>query len=323
MTRYFRLLLTLIIPILLGAITFLWCFKFFTTPANLDDSEIRLVEVPRNGSFRALCKNLEEQGVIRHWRILDILSRLRSEDTKIKAGEYELMPSMSPQEILAKLSSGEVFKRVLVVKEGFNIWDIAEALEAAGILDQKEFLDAAQNKNLLYKAAIRSSSFEGYLFPSTYHFSRADSVDRIIWTMMEEGEKHWTPAFIEMAAKLNLSRHEVLTLASIIEKESGNIEEQPIISSVFHNRMESLMKLQADPTVIYGLKKFGKPLTKKDLESPTPYNTYVNFGLPPGPISNPGLSSIKATLYPAESKNLFFVADGKGGHIFFQISGGA
>ena len=134
--------------------------------------------------------------------------------------------------------------------------------------------------------------------------------------MLEEGEKRWIPEFTERADLLRMSRHEVLTFASIVEKESGNTSEQPLVSSVFHNRLQQGMRLQSDPTVIYGVPNFDGNLTKAHLETVTPYNTYTNPGLPPGPIANPGESAIRATLFPAQTNFLFFVADGKGGHVF-------
>ena len=134
--------------------------------------------------------------------------------------------------------------------------------------------------------------------------------------MLEEGDKHWPSEFSDRANEINLSRHEITTLASIIEKESGNAEEQPLISSVFHNRLSNGMRLESDPTVIYGIKDFNGNLTRQDLHTPHPYNTYTNFGLPPGPICNPGETAIRASLYPKESPYLFFVANGKGSHVF-------
>jgi UPF0755 protein len=135
--------------------------------------------------------------------------------------------------------------------------------------------------------------------------------------MLQEGEKRWKPEVNERAAQLGMTRHELLTLASIIEKESGNQREQPLISSVFHNRLRNGMKLESDPTVAYGIPDLNGQLLRKHLETEHPYNTYINFGLPPGPICNPGETAIQAALYPTpDSQYLFFVADGQGGHVF-------
>ncbi len=311
-----RILLTLAVPLIIGMFTFYFMNSYFGKPLNPKKTQLVRIEVPRNSNFRSLCKTLQKKKIIRHWRVLDLHARFGGDDTKIKAGEYELSASMTPKEILTKLSSGEVYKRSITVKEGANIWEIAVAIQASEIATSKDFLKAVQDKTLLSKAGIKSESFEGYLYPETYNFSKGETVERIIWTMLEQGEKKWLPEFSTRSDELNLTRHEVLTLASIIEKESGNFDEQGIIGSVFHNRMETLVKLQADPTVIYGLRKFGRALTKKDLETPNPYNTYVNYGLPPGPIGNPGESAIKAALYPEDTSFLYFVADGKGRHVF-------
>jgi UPF0755 protein len=223
---------------------------------------------------------------------------------------------MKPQEILAKLLSGEVFKRKVLVKEGATIKQIAKLLEEAGLISAESFITTSRDQTLLKTAGIKHDSFEGYLFPETYLFSRPITAKDVIWRMLEEGDNRWPTEYTERADQLNMVRHEVLTLASIIEKESGNFQEQPTIASVFHNRLGQGMRLQADPTVIYGLENFDGNIRKADLSNPHRYNTYVHFGLPPGPICNPGASAIKAALYPTETAYLFFVSNGQGSHIF-------
>jgi UPF0755 protein len=277
---------------------------------------MRLVEIENNKSFREICRKIQSEGVLRHWWVLEVLARLKKSDTAVNAGEYELSPSMLPAEILKKLVAGEVFKRKVTVREGLSVWEIGALTAEAGLVSKEDFDKGVADPKFLAIAGLNAQSFEGYLFPETYFFSRPITVKTIIFAMIEQGEKNWPAEYTARADELNFTRHEILTLASIIEKESGNIDEQPTISSVLHNRLAQGMKLQVDPTVIYGIKNFNGNLTKQDLQTPTPYNTYVNFGLPPGPIANPGATAIKAALYPAETSYLFFVADGQGRHVF-------
>jgi UPF0755 protein len=311
-----RMIGVFVIPLIVCVVTFYYMNQLFYEPVDPSNTALEFVEVRPEKPFRTFCKELADKGLIRHWRVLDLLARLKGKDTEVKAGEYQLSPSMTPLDILAKLAAGEVFLRKVTVKEGATLAEISKTLEAAGLVPAAEFMQAIVTPALLVKAGISAESFEGYLYPETYNFSRTDSVIQVIWSMMEEGEKHWSEEFTKRAEAIDYSRQEVLTLASIIEKEAGDPQEQPLVSSVFHNRIAQGMKLQSDPTVIYGLKSFSGKLTREDLQNPHPYNTYVNYGLPPGPICNPGINAIRAALFPAETKYLFFVADGSGKHVF-------
>ncbi len=311
-----RIFVVLGIPALVGIAFFLFLRSYFFTPFIPESDKVFLVELASGSSFRSFCDQLESKGIIRSAWMLDFISQVKKSDTKIKAGEYQLSPAMSPQDILNKLSKGEVFKRILTVKEGMDIWQIAKALEDAQILLGTEFIQAVQDRMLLDKLEVTAPSLEGYLFPETYHFSGKQTALAVIWTMVEQFYKKWKPEYDQRLTELNLSKHEIITLASIIEKESGNQSEQPLISSVFHNRLRSGMKLESDPTLVYGLQDFNGVVLNKHKETESPYNTYKNFGLPPGPIANPGQSAIRAALYPEDSDFLFFVADGKGGHKF-------
>ncbi len=335
MKVYLRLVVVLVVPILVAALTYLFMHRAFLEPVDPSNTKTELVEIEPEKTFREICKKIQSQNIIRHWWALEVLARVKKSDTAINAGEYELSPSMSPKDVLKKLVSGDVFKRKVLVKEGASIWEIGAVVQEAGLMPAEEFNKAVADAKLLAVAGLNASSFEGYLFPNTYNFSRPASAKTIIFTMLEEGEKQWPGEFTQRADELHLTRHEILTLASIIEKESGDPEEMPIISSVFHNRLNQGMKLQSDPTVIYGLKNFDGNLTKENLQDPHPYNTYVNFGLPPGPIGNPGKTAVRAALFPKETSYLFFVANRKGGHVFsttlqehndavhtFQLGGG-
>lgn len=318
MTR--KLLLALLyigIPIVFIAGTYSALHHFALDPADPTNPTTSLIDVT-DGSFRSTAKTLEEAKLIRSAFTFRLMARFQGKDTLVKSGEYELSPSMAPQAILDKMVRGDMFRRRITIKEGMTLTDITAALKDAGIIASEQFQAILSDPAFIKEQGLDASSFEGYLFPETYDFPRNTPAKKIISAMREQFEKRWSPEWTQRAQILELTKHQVLTLASIIEKESGNFDEQPIIASVFHNRLRKKMRLQADPTVIYGIKNFNGNITKQDLTTSTPYNTYVIDGLPPGPIANPGINAIKATLYPADTNYLYFVGNGQGAHIFSE-----
>ena len=314
-----RLLIVLGVPLLIGIVSFFYLRSFFLSPADSKSTKEVIVEVKPGSSFRSFCKKLSDEGIVNHWWALDFMSQIKKSDTQIQAGEYLLSPSMTPRQIMAKLSKGDVHKRIVLIREGEDLWQVAEALEAADVVKASSFIKSATDPDLLTRMEFDGASLEGYLFPETYYFSGQQSVINVIWRFVDEFNKNWPEAYDARIEELGFTMNtvnEVLTLASIIEKESGNFKEQPRISAVFHNRLRSGIKLESDPTLVYGLRDFGGTVLNKHKDRETPYNTYRNFGLPPGPICNPGKTAIEAALYPLETEELFFVADGHGGHVF-------
>lgn len=311
-----KIFLIVAIPIGVAYFSYTNLWKAFFTPADPGATETVLFELAANKSFRQVCKELEAAGLVTKWWAPNYIARIRRSDKQIKAGEYELSASLSPYEIVRKLAEGQMYQRRVTIVEGASIWDMGMELELAGVVSQHDFERAVVDSTLTQKAGVSGSSFEGYLFPETYFFSRPITVEAVIFRMVEEGNRRWTNEFALRAEDLQMSRHQILTLASIIEKETSITRERPVVSSVFHNRLRMGMKLQADPTVVYAIPDLVGPLTRAHLEVDSPYNTYVNLGLPPGPICNPGLSSISAALYPETTEYLYFVADGGGGHHF-------
>jgi UPF0755 protein len=292
--------------------------SLFVYPANPAVTTPALFDAAQAKSFREIASELQTAGIIRSALAFRVRARLQGKDTQIKAGEYELSPSMTPRDILDKLVRGDMFHRRVTIREGMNLSEIADAIEKSGIISRLAFEQSLSNPDLLQSEGLTTRSFEGYLFPDTYEFPRGTPADQIIHAMRAQLEKQWQPEWTQRVQILEMTKHDILTLASIIEKESGNFEEQPVISSVFHNRLKKGMRLQADPTVIYGIKDFNGNITKKDLMTLTPYNTYMIDGLPPGPIANPGLSAIKAALYPTDTNFLYFVGNGQGKHVFSE-----
>ena len=258
---------------------------------------------------------MKTAGVIRSsWHFI-LVSRLRGQARRLKAGDYRLNDAMTPARILNKLANGDVDYRRFVLPEGYSIYQAAELLEQNGYFKKAAFLTACRDPALLERLHIQGKSVEGYLFPATYNLSRTSSEEQLISQMVERFNKAYGGlAGGEPAAERQ--RREIVTLASIIEKEAVSPAEKPLIASVFSNRLRLGMPLQSDPTAVYGVRAFGGKVTRADIERPSPYNTYLNRGLPPGPIGNPGEGALRAALHPAPTDYLYFVARQDGTHQF-------
>ena len=258
--------------------------------------------------MKTTAADLHDRGIIQNAFKFNLYARIKGYDKKIKAGEYRLKPAYSPREILEIMVSGKVQLYKITIPEGYNLVQIADMMPEAGLGPADDFLAAANDDALTGEHSISGGSFEGYLFPDTYHFPKGVSPEKIIQTMVRRFREVFTSAWEGRARERKMTVHQVVTLASIIEKETGAPSERPVISSVFHNRLKKNMRLASDPTVIYGIKDFDGNLTRKHLRTPTPYNTYLIKGLPPGPIASPGKAALEAALYPAETDYLFFVS---------------
>jgi UPF0755 protein len=312
--RFFLTVLALIATgLLFGG--FLVAHIFRATSENSQPVELR---VEQGEPFAAVVRKLRAQRVIPNEKLFSLWARLTGSDKKIQWGVYRFDPSLAPQEVLQRLVTGKRVFLMVTIPEGLTIKEIAELLAKMQIADREKFLAAAADPKLLATLGLQDKGLEGYLFPNTYQFTPMTSEREIILTMAEQFRKASEPIWAQLSSGHNLNRHEIITLASIIEKETGVEAERPWISAVFHNRLKRNMALQSDPTVIYGLKEFDGNLTRKDLKDQNPYNTYRIPALPPGPICNPSLASIKAALRPADVPYLFFVSKNDGTHIFSQ-----
>jgi UPF0755 protein len=236
---------------------------------------------------------------------------------KIIAGEYELSRNLSIVQIARKMALGQRNIYTLKIVEGHNLFDVAADMEKNGLMNRADFLSLARNQDHLRRVGIIGESLEGHLAPDTYYYSKETDVEGFIEPIVQRVVRFFEKEDIKQRMKeIALSRDQVICLASIIEKEAKLEEEKPLISAVFHNRLKMGMSLDADPTVIYGRRAFNRSLTKVDLATYTPYNTYLFRGLPKGPICNPGKSSLLAALYPANSDALYFVSRNNGSHVF-------
>ncbi len=308
----------IVLPIAVVAGTYSWLNHYFLDPLDPTDTTAVIFEVSPQKTFRDIAADLELKHFVRNQLVVRVLAKLQGKDTKVMAGEYEFSPSMSPQQILDAMVDGKMILRQITIREGLTMKDIGPLLEAAGIVSKLQFEAALRDAALREELAVPAESFEGYLYPETYRIQRNTPARKVVQILRSQLNKIWSPEWTARLPELELTKHQVLILASIIEKESGNIDEQPLVSSVFHNRLRRGMRLQSDPTVIYGIPDFNGNITKEDLLTKTPYNTYVIPGLPPGPIANPGYNAIKAALYPATTKYLYFVGNGQGKHIFSE-----
>jgi UPF0755 protein len=271
--------------------------------------------VSRGSSLRQVAQQLEHVGIIRDAWHFRLLGKLRGDSQSIRTGDYDFTAAATPGEVLDRLVAGDIRKLALTIPEGFDLQQIAaRANRLLGI--GGELLRLSRDPDLLARLEVQAGSLEGYLFPETYSVTSETTAEQLLRMMLAQLRQHLTAPLITTAEQQGLSIHQLLTLASIIQKEAGNDGEMPLISAVFHNRLKKRMPLQADPTVIYGLESFDGNLTRAHLLTPTPYNTYRIYGLPPGPIASPGLSALQAAAAPAESRALYFVARGDGTHVF-------
>ncbi len=306
------LVLTLVAVPLLGF--GLWLQSFVATEVAPDKPAE--VEVRPGSSFSRTASQLEEAGVISDALRFTLLARWRQVTGQVHAGQYLFESAASPAEVLDRLVAGDIRKFQVTIPEGFNLRDIAARLATTGIGTAEEFLALWRDAEFLNELGIEAPSLEGYLFPETYTYTASTPPRQLLQAMVKQLQAELTPELLADARALKLDRHQLITLASIIQKEAGNVAEMPLISAVFHNRLKAGILLQADPTVIYGIADFNGNLTRKDLETTTPYNTYRIKGLPPGPIASPGRAALQAAAHPAESKALFFVSRGDGTHEF-------
>ena len=290
-------------------------FQILNQPVG-ESSDIRIVEIPKGISANQIAHHLRKENLLTTEWFFTGIARLKGEDRKIIPGEYLLDGGMRTTEILAKLVGGRVYYHSVTIPEGYTVVQIAHLLAAKELTDPAEFLRLTRDSDLIHSLELQVPTLEGFLFPDTYFFSRPTPPDAIIRTLVHRLWQTFTPEFQARAEELGMSIQEVLTLASLIEKETGLTEERHLISGVFHNRLRQNIPLQSDPTLIYVLKDFDGKIRKEDLLLASPYNTYLEVGLPPGPIANPGEAAIRAALFPTPTDFVYFVSRNDGSHEF-------
>lgn len=285
-------------------------------PAPSTNEATRAVVIrPQTGAFD-IARTLKEARVIRSRSAFLAVAVARGTQRRLLAGEYEFAPGLNLLEVVRRLEQGKGLVHPVTIPEGFAARQIAELLQENGLVDQDRFMALVQDRRLLAQYSVDGESFEGYLFPDTYRLVKGLHEEAIIGRMVQRFTEVFGPAERARATELKMSVTEVVTIASLIEREAKVEEERPLISAVFHNRLRLGIPLQSDPTVLYSLSRVSGKLTKANLQVPSPYNTYLHRGLPPGPIASPGRASVMAALYPASSRYLYFVSKNDGTHAF-------
>jgi UPF0755 protein len=318
-TLFSLVLLLVVFPAILVTLSFA---LFCVNPVSPQQTKEVAIEIMQGSSLRTIASLLEDAHAIKgKWRF-KLLAKLLHVERSLKYGEYRLKLPQTPLSVLQELASGNVTAYFVTFPEGSSMFDVAQHIENAGLCSAAAILEKAADREFAAALGIDGESLEGYLFPETYKFNRGSSPTVILRRMVEQFNKIVTSDMEKQARAIGLTRKEFVTLASLVEKETGREEERAVIAAVFLNRLQKGMRLDCDPTVIYGLKlensTFNERLNKNHLKKESPYNTYRNSGLPPGPICNPGLNSIRAVLNPAKVNYFYFVSKNDGTHQFSE-----
>jgi UPF0755 protein len=319
--RSFKLGIILVLLTVGASIPGIKLLRFALSPLRPGDQQSTYVVVTKGLNPKELSRILTSQQMIQDADSFIWLGKITRQWKHIKAGEYKISPSMSPIEIFSTLTSGISAAHPITVREGENFYEIANDLEAKGLASAEHFVRLCKDPQFIASLGIFKEklppTLEGYFFPDTYFFNRTLTDSDMIKQMVRHFLVFWTPQIDARAKLLQMTQHEVLTLASIIEKETGVPDERPIISSVFHNRLKKRMKLQSDPTTIYGMwERYEGKIHRSDLLEKNSYNTYSVKALPIGPIGNPGKEAIEAALNPANTNYFYFVSHNDGTHQF-------
>lgn len=303
------ILLVIVLPAVIGV------SRYYGT-VDLGDQKVPVV-IQSGDYFVDVASRLKASGVIESETILRLAARVRGIDRKLTPGRYDFVGENSVQSVLDRLEHADFLRVKVTVPEGAPIWEVASILAEQMATDSAELI--ALNIDSTFLDSLEVVALEGYLFPETYFFPWGTDLRLIVRDMVTMFRSQTDPIWTGSVPN-SLSREEVVVLASIVQAEATFDDEMPTIASVYHNRLDRRMKLDADPTVIYGLGGLDRPLYSRDLRKPGPYNTYLNKGLPPTAINSPGVAAIKAVLDPATTEYFFFVADGTGKHRFSRTN---
>ncbi len=314
-----RIILVMILSLFIVVLSIAgWFLQFASQAATGNKSETVVVIVPNGSSVKEINRILASAGLVKDDVRFLILARYLGLAAKLQAGEFALHRGQTPQELLKELAIAKPIQHAVTIREGLNIVEIAKVFESGGWCDADEFIRLAEDPDFLNSVNLGlHKSLEGYLYPDTYYLTRKGHTTADLLRMQV---RHFFAVWNEIKtdAPLKLSPYEVLILASMVEKETANAAERPLIAGVFFNRLKKGMRMQSDPTVVYGVENFSGKLTRTHLRTPTLYNTYTIKRLPIGPISNPGKAALMAVLHPDESKFYYFVSKNDGSHKFSE-----
>jgi UPF0755 protein len=314
-----KFLIALVLLIAAGAAALWWGRQQLLAPYRGFTAEEVFVEIPQGSGVAAIADRLTAAGVVRHSLVFRLAARMSGDDRKLQAGEYRFAEAATPAVIVQRLARGDVYTRAITFREGLTIWDMADAFAASGLGTAEEFLREAKDVSRIQSIDPEASSLEGYLFPDTYEVPRSAGAKGVADAMVAGFLRAFDTDLRAAAAARGLSVRDVVTIASLVEKETAHPPERPVVSAVYQNRLRIGMGLQCDPTVIYALLLAGRwngNLTKANLQIDSPYNTYRYAGLPPSPIAAPGRLSLEAVVRPADVPYLYFVSRNDGTHAF-------
>ncbi|MEO6223844.1 MAG: endolytic transglycosylase MltG [Vicinamibacterales bacterium] len=314
-----KFLLFVLVLVIAGAAAAWWSYDTLNAPYRGFTGEEVFVEIPKGAGVAGIASRLAEAGVVSNALIFRIAARLSGEERNLQAGEYRFAETASPGDVVDRLARGDVFARSVTFREGLTMWEMADVFAASGIGTAAEFLTEARNTSRIKDLDPQASSLEGYLFPDTYQLPRTTGAKGIVDAMVSGFMRAFDADLRAAATSRGLSAHEAVTIASIVEKETGQPQERNVISAVYQNRLRINMPLQCDPTVIYALqlaRRWNGNLTREHLQLNSPYNTYRYPGLPPGPITSPGRASLEAAVRPNDVPYLYFVSRNDGTHAF-------
>ncbi|MCC7185297.1 MAG: endolytic transglycosylase MltG [Acidobacteria bacterium] len=314
-----RLLMVVVALGLLGAVAGAWAWRQIDAPYRGFAGAETFVEIPQGTGVSAIAARLADAGVVRDPLLLRAAARVSGLERQLQAGEYRFADEASPRQVVERLARGDVFVRPITFREGLTIWETADVFAQSGLGTRGDFLREAQNPARAQTFDPEARSLEGYLFPDTYQFPRSARAADVVDAMVAGFLRAFDADLRAAAAARGLSAREVVTIASLVEKETAHPPERPVVSAVYQNRLKIGMGLQCDPTVIYALQLAGRwngNLTRENLRVDSPYNTYRYAGLPPGPIASPGRASIEAAIRPSTDPYLYFVSRNDGTHVF-------
>src|SRR5262245_31052499 len=317
MKRFFGFLFLLVV--IGGAGVGWWFYTGVDRPFKGYEASEQFVDIPQGSGSLAIAKRLADAGVVHDVNSFRIALWVSGKGRHLQAGEYRFDHPVSAREVADKIARGEIYVRPITFPEGLTVKQMAALYESKGFGPAQDFLSAAKNAALVSAVDPDAKDLEGYLFPDTYNLKRKENAEQLVAKMVTAFMKALTPALLEKADERGLTVRQLVTLASIVEKETGNKDERPLVAAVYANRLRIGMPLQCDPTVIYALDRAGRytgNLTREDLQFDSPYNTYRYAGLPPGPIASPGRASLLAAASPAAVPYLYFVSRNDGSHAF-------
>jgi len=283
------------------------------------DGPEQFVEIAPGTGASTIGARLAEAGVVRDARTFRLALWLSGRGRELKAGEYRFDREATPFEVIDRIARGDVYKRLITFREGLTIREMAQVFEERGFGAAAEFEQAAKNASLIADLDSEAADLEGYLFPETYALPRGTSAAELVTQMVGLFKRLYAEPLRAEAAAAGFSTRQIVTLASLVEKETARREERPLVAAVYRNRLKVGMGMQADPTVIFALQRAGRydgNLSREDLQFDSHYNTYRYPGLPPGPIASPGLASLEAAVRPAAVSHLYFVSRNDGSHVF-------